>query len=106
MNSEKVSYTYYRSTSITEDEDLGRVFLGFVALSIMKEYKSENIERQKMTPGPGFYKECPVEEIPIQLTKLPHKETEIFLTQSEYELLEKSADLDELAFWLYRTAIS
>lgn len=106
MNYEKLTYSYFRSTSIINDEDLGELFLGFVAISIMEEHLSGNIKRQKLTPGPGFYKECPVEEIPIQLTKLPDKETEIFLTQSEYELLEKSAENDELAFWLYRTAIS
>ena len=106
MKSEKLTYTYYRSTSIMEDEDLGRVFLGFVVLSIMKEYISGNIKRQKLIPGPGFYKECPLDEVPTQLSKLPCKDKEILLTQNEYELLEKSANQDELAFWLYRTAIS
>jgi hypothetical protein len=106
MNSEKITYTYFRSTSIIEDEDLGELFLGFVALSTMNEHFSGNIKRQKLTAGPGFYKECPLREVPIQLSKLPHKDQEIFLTQNEYELLEKSADQDELAFWLYRTAIS
>lgn len=106
MNCEKFTYTYYRSTSITEDEDHGELFSGFVAISIMKEYLSGDVIRQKLIPGPGFYKECPVDEVPTQLSKLPHTDKEVFLTRNEYELLEKSADQDELAFWLYRTAIS
>lgn len=106
MDYEQLTYTYYRSKSIIEDEELGKVFVGFVSISILKEQITGNIKRQKLTKGPAFLMDCSLEEAPIQLLKLPKKDTKIILTQPEYELLEKSAEKEELAFWLYRTAIS
>lgn len=106
MNShQSITYKYYRSKTIMEDEKSGKLFFGFVSLSIMKEQVLGNKKVQKLIKGPVLFKECPIEEAPIQLVKLPNKDTEILLTKMEYELLEKIPVEGELAFWLYRTAI-